>query len=200
MKNTCGSKFSPVCCRPCNRLRAYGQSFVMPPRQPVGGAAASSKINHACIQNRCGHDGQRKRVAHMPTATTPTEDSRSKLVQNHPLVCLKSVYSYRNSHRTCGSLQRKRKVATLRDPTSHHVSVCLVSQARPYDPLHPRLTARLLIINFAARSNPAAARNRRHNAATGQASRSCAPGRQRTWKIKPRWLGRTASGSPSPSR
>src|SRR5207247_680625 len=41
-------------------------------------------------RHRCGHDGQRKRVAHMPTATTTTEDSRSKLVQNHPLVCLKS--------------------------------------------------------------------------------------------------------------
>jgi hypothetical protein len=36
------------------------------------------------IQIRCGHDGQRKRVAHMPTATTTTEDSRSNLVQNHP--------------------------------------------------------------------------------------------------------------------
>ncbi len=34
--------------------------------------------------DRCGHDGQRKRVAHMPTATTTTEDSCSKLGQNHP--------------------------------------------------------------------------------------------------------------------
>ena len=36
------------------------------------------------IQHRCGHDGQRKRVAHMPTATPTTEDSHSKLIQNHP--------------------------------------------------------------------------------------------------------------------
>jgi hypothetical protein len=45
------------------------------------GATASSKINGTCIQNRCGHDGQRKRVAHMHPATTTTEDSRSKLAQ-----------------------------------------------------------------------------------------------------------------------
>jgi hypothetical protein len=42
------------------------------------------KINGTSIQIRCGHDGQRKRVAHMPTATTTKEDSRSNLVQNHP--------------------------------------------------------------------------------------------------------------------
>jgi hypothetical protein len=40
-----------------------------------------SSLRHR--QPRCGHDGQRKRVAHMPTAAT-TEDSRSKLAQNHP--------------------------------------------------------------------------------------------------------------------
>jgi hypothetical protein len=28
------------------------------------GPTASSKINRTCFQNRCGHDGQRKRVAH----------------------------------------------------------------------------------------------------------------------------------------
>src|SRR5215471_12276949 len=33
--------------------------------------------------------GQRKRVAHMSTATTTKDDSSSKMVQNHPLVCLK---------------------------------------------------------------------------------------------------------------
>jgi len=79
--------------------------------QPVGGAAASSKINRTCIQNRCGHDGQRKRVAHMPTATTTTEDSRSKLVQNHPLVCLKNVflecvYQWRQLARQVEELER----------------------------------------------------------------------------------------------
>src|ERR1019366_10566884 len=76
-----GSKSSPACCRPCNRFQASGPSFVM---RPVGGATASSKLNGTSIQIRCGHDGQRKRVAHMPTATTTTEDSRSNLVHNHP--------------------------------------------------------------------------------------------------------------------
>src|SRR5262249_12720712 len=33
--------------------------------------------------------GQRKRVAHMSTATTTKDDSSSKMVQNRPLVCLK---------------------------------------------------------------------------------------------------------------
>src|SRR5262245_51248566 len=46
--------------------------------------AGPSRIRPAGIQHRCGHDGQRKRVAHMPTATATTEDSRSKLIQNHP--------------------------------------------------------------------------------------------------------------------
>jgi hypothetical protein len=54
---------------------------------------ASSKINGTSIQNRCGHDGQRKRVAHMPTATTTTEDSRSKLVKNRPLDFTMKHYS-----------------------------------------------------------------------------------------------------------
>src|SRR5215468_6817446 len=39
--------------------------------------------------------GQRKRVAHMPTATTTKDDSSSKMVQNRPLVCLKRHYSKR---------------------------------------------------------------------------------------------------------
>ena len=49
----------------------------------LGGATAITSPRSS-IKHRCGHDGQRKRVAHMPTATTTTEDSRSKLVQNHP--------------------------------------------------------------------------------------------------------------------
>jgi hypothetical protein len=40
-----------------------------------------AKINRARIWHRCGHDGQRKGVAHMPTATTAAEDRNSKLVQ-----------------------------------------------------------------------------------------------------------------------
>src|SRR6266496_3244042 len=35
-------------------------------------------------RHRCGHDGQRKCVAHMPTAATTTEDSRSNLAENYP--------------------------------------------------------------------------------------------------------------------
>jgi hypothetical protein len=56
----------------------------MRPVEPIGGATAASQIHGSSIQQRCGHDGQRKRVAHMPTATTTKEDSHSKLVQNHP--------------------------------------------------------------------------------------------------------------------
>ncbi|MGC1953736.1 MAG: hypothetical protein WA970_14460, partial [Gammaproteobacteria bacterium] len=57
---------------------------MMRPVEPIGGATAASQIHGSSIQQRCGHDGQRKRVAHMPTATTTKEDSHSKLVQNHP--------------------------------------------------------------------------------------------------------------------
>src|SRR4030088_3553184 len=56
----------------------------MYPVEPIGGGAAPSQIDGASSRQRCGNDGQRKRVAHMPTATTTKEDSRSKLVQNHP--------------------------------------------------------------------------------------------------------------------
>src|SRR5882757_5278742 len=51
-------------------------------------------FNGPHIRHRCGHDGQRKGVAHMPTATTAAEGRKfkmgSKRSQNHPLVCLKS--------------------------------------------------------------------------------------------------------------
>jgi hypothetical protein len=56
----------------------------MHPVEPIGGGTAPSQIHGASSRQRYGHDGQRKRVAHMPTATTTKEDSRSKLVQNHP--------------------------------------------------------------------------------------------------------------------
>src|SRR3977135_457004 len=56
----------------------------MYPVEPIGGGTAPTQISGASSRQRCGNDGQRKRVAHMPTATTTKEDSRSKLVQNHP--------------------------------------------------------------------------------------------------------------------
>src|SRR4030081_60313 len=56
----------------------------MYPVEPIGGGTAPSQIYGASSRQRCGNDGQRKRVAHMPTATTTKEDSRLKLVQNHP--------------------------------------------------------------------------------------------------------------------
>src|SRR3979409_501768 len=56
----------------------------MYPVEPIGGGTAHSQMSGASSRQRCGNDGQRKRVAHMPTATTTKEDSRSKLVQNHP--------------------------------------------------------------------------------------------------------------------
>jgi transposase len=87
-KTICGSKSSPACCQPCSGIGASVPSFVM---RPVDGLA-SSQIRAAGIQHRCGHDGQRKRVAHMPTATT-TEDSHSKLIQNHP-------HDFTKSHNT----------------------------------------------------------------------------------------------------
>src|SRR3981081_2978851 len=56
----------------------------MYPVKPICGVTPPSQIYGASSRQRCGNDGQRKRVAHMPTATTTKEDSRSKLVQNHP--------------------------------------------------------------------------------------------------------------------
>src|SRR4030081_2639529 len=56
----------------------------MYPVEPIGGGTAPSQIYGASSRQRCGNDGQRKRVAHMPTARTTKEDSRSKLVQDHP--------------------------------------------------------------------------------------------------------------------
>src|SRR5262245_56732386 len=79
-KAICGSKSSPACCRPCSRIGHLYHQFVICPVDRHG----PSQICAAGIQHRCGHDGQRKRVAHMPTATATTEDSRSKLIQNHP--------------------------------------------------------------------------------------------------------------------
>src|SRR3979411_1286067 len=64
----------------------------MYPVEPIGGGTAPSQIYGASSRQRCGNDGQRKRVAHMPTATTTKEDSRSKLVQNHPHDFTKKLY------------------------------------------------------------------------------------------------------------
>jgi hypothetical protein len=49
----------------------------------AGPVTAASLRTHR-PRHRCGHDGQRKRVAHMPTATAAKEDSSSKMVQNYP--------------------------------------------------------------------------------------------------------------------
>src|SRR3979490_153183 len=46
----------------------------MYPVEPIGGGTAPSQIYGASSRQRCGNDGQRKRVAHMPTATTTKED------------------------------------------------------------------------------------------------------------------------------
>src|SRR3979490_2844350 len=64
--------------------RASEPSVVMYPVEPIGGGTAPSQIYGASSRQRCGNDGQRKRVAHMPTPATTKKDSRSKLVQNHP--------------------------------------------------------------------------------------------------------------------
>jgi hypothetical protein len=53
---------------------------------PVGCSAGHRLVTKPRLepQHRCGHDGQRKRVAHMPTAAITTEDSRSKFAENYP--------------------------------------------------------------------------------------------------------------------
>jgi hypothetical protein len=40
---------------------------------PGAQSTAALPINDVSVPHRCGHDGQRKRVAHMPTVTTATE-------------------------------------------------------------------------------------------------------------------------------
>src|SRR4030081_2204788 len=71
----------------------------MYPVEPIGGGTPPSQIYGASSRQRCGNDGQRKRVAHMPTATTTKEDSRSKLVQNHPHDFTKKPYKINNDDR-----------------------------------------------------------------------------------------------------
>jgi opacity protein-like surface antigen len=68
---------------------------VMLPCRAIGGP--KPQIHKLNKLHRCGHDGQRKRVAHMPTATTAKEDSSSKLVKDHPLVRLKKQH-YKPHH------------------------------------------------------------------------------------------------------
>ena len=57
-----------------------------PPRRSLDArcAVVILRSSRRCRRHRCGHDGQRKRVAHMSTATTTREDSLSKMAQNHP--------------------------------------------------------------------------------------------------------------------
>src|SRR4030088_2797412 len=79
----------------------------MYPVEPIGGGAAPSQIDGASSRQRCGNDGQRKRVAHMPTATTTKEDSRSKLVQNHPHDFTKKLNSIQKS---CTQIRYRNRV------------------------------------------------------------------------------------------
>jgi hypothetical protein len=78
-----------------------------------GQGSAFSINNHVTYseRHRCGHDGQRKRVAHTPTATT-TEDSLSKLIQNHPHDFTKSLNKIQSIPLVTvnGSFTRKQKV------------------------------------------------------------------------------------------
>jgi hypothetical protein len=46
--------------------------------------ARHSLIYKLAALERCGHDGQRKRVAHVPTATKAAADSWAKWAKNHP--------------------------------------------------------------------------------------------------------------------
>jgi hypothetical protein len=47
------------------------------------------------------NDGQRKRVAHMPTATTTKDDSRSKLVQKSPTRLHQEALEYQGCRACC---------------------------------------------------------------------------------------------------
>ena len=84
MRTTCGSRSSLACCRRCSL-----GDLLPAPAIALDAAARESLVPAASLRahrprHRCGHDGQRKRVAHMPTATTAEEDSSSKMVQNYP--------------------------------------------------------------------------------------------------------------------
>src|SRR6476660_2803757 len=84
MRTTCGSRSSLACCRRCSL-----GDLLPAPAIALDAAARESLVPAASLRahrprHRCGHDGQRKRVAHMPTATTAEEDSSSNMVQNYP--------------------------------------------------------------------------------------------------------------------
>src|SRR5208282_6326459 len=83
-----GSKSSPACCRSYRAAHLF--------HRPDGGEQANvSSINHITherAQPRCAHDGQRKRVAHMRTATTTAAAvakaaADQNRLENHPLDC-----------------------------------------------------------------------------------------------------------------
>ena len=80
----------------------------MLPVEPYWRAKAPSQIHSLKQTSSLGHDGQRKRVAHMPTATTTKEDSSSKVVQNHPLICLKRHRKKPDGPKPRGSLDGDR--------------------------------------------------------------------------------------------
>src|SRR5262245_46395699 len=112
-KAICGSKSSPACCRPCSRIGHLYHQFVICPVDRHG----PSQICAAGIQHRCVHDGQRKRVAHMPTATATTEDSRSKLIQNHPHDFTKSEKFFACSTLVASSTTDPEKPRSVEIPT-----------------------------------------------------------------------------------
>jgi hypothetical protein len=71
---------------------------------PTGNGLADNLINPN--PKLCGHDGQRKRVAHMPTATTSTAVSKSKSGDIHPLECaMKQFYRDQLFSRQSGCTQ-----------------------------------------------------------------------------------------------
>jgi hypothetical protein len=78
MKSICGSKSRPACCRPYSRVsRSPELRSSLYPDNRRAKQSLADQFHGASARHRCGHDGQRKGVAHMPTATT-TADSWSK--------------------------------------------------------------------------------------------------------------------------
>src|SRR3989442_7983514 len=71
-------------------------------------------------RHRCGHDGQRKCVAHMPTAATTTEDSRSKFGRKLP-TRLHDEASLRTRSLTVGSLVAFRAAMSTSGGASLHL-------------------------------------------------------------------------------
>src|SRR3981081_2080819 len=130
----------------------------MYPVEPIGGGTAPSQIYGASSRQRCGNDGQRKRVAHMPTATTTKEDSRSKLVQNHPHdFTKKPTFIFLLRHNWRRSCERWMRFLTRRGPrrralvaqdhvqqraVNFQVAAVVVDEAEPSKLVHEKADAR----------------------------------------------------------